>query len=259
MKHSKCLDARRAIQSVGSVALVTTWVWAWASLSLTNCVAAGPGVVINPALSPPLLRVEITNTSAGSTLSLPIYFQSDANVTALQFDVTFETNRLTGGSLTAPNTHPDHIVRSFFPREGVQRVLVYSLRNTVLLSGHLVSLPLTVAAQAAPGTISISFTNAIAVASDGLQAQPVEAAPGAIIIQSIIREPRLEVGARLPGGSFVLKLTGQPGRDYSLQFSTDLLQWVSTLTNRMTEGGIRYLGGFEPRINIGFYRAVEVP
>jgi hypothetical protein len=60
-------------------------------------------------------------------------------------------------------------------------------------------------------------------------------------------------------GSFSLKLSGMPGRNYVLQASTNLMNWVSLSTNVPP---MTYMNLVDPAAGnypYRFYRAVELP
>jgi len=70
---------------------------------------------------------------------------------------------------------------------------------------------------------------------------------------------QLETPGRLPNGSFLLHLTGEQGRNYAIDASTNLITWTSIRTNNATDGTFDYLDSSAASFTRRFYRARFVP
>jgi hypothetical protein len=63
----------------------------------------------------------------------------------------------------------------------------------------------------------------------------------------------------LPNGSFLLRLTGEQGRNYAIEASTNLLSWTSIKTNNATDGTFDFVDSSATGLPRRFYRARFVP
>lgn len=76
----------------------------------------------------------------------------------------------------------------------------------------------------------------------------------ALILENWLRPP----SAILPGGSFHLAATGPDGAWFYIQYSTDLVNWLSICTNQVFQGSIDFVDPDSPNNASRFYRAVPV-
>jgi len=63
----------------------------------------------------------------------------------------------------------------------------------------------------------------------------------------------------LSNGSFLLHLTGEQGRDYAMEVSTNLTSWTSIKTNNATDGSFDFVDSSASGLARRFYRARLVP
>jgi len=82
------------------------------------------------------------------------------------------------------------------------------------------------------------------------------AAAAAIIINS--EHPRW-VTDMLPGGLFHLNASGPDGAWFSIEFSTNMVDWTSLSTNQVVNGSIDFIDPDASADRCGFYRAVPQP
>src|SRR6266545_6678531 len=71
--------------------------------------------------------------------------------------------------------------------------------------------------------------------------------------------PRLASGVMHPDGQFELQILGAAGASYVLQFSTNLLDWPSLVTNTLTGASVNFTAGQATNSPGRFYRAAWVP
>ena len=84
---------------------------------------------------------------------------------------------------------------------------------------------------------------------------------GQIVVSGGLLSPvlpfRLSVPLRQPDGQFHFTLEGQPGRSYTIQASTDLVNW-SALTNFVSATGTNeFTASAAPNFKGRFYRALS--
>jgi len=193
---------------------------------------------------------------SGTTVLVPVQFQTDANVVALQFEVRFDATRLSSGAATAGSALNGHLVNSAETTPGSHRVVIYSLANTRLTNGILVSIPFTIAPNATNGTATLSVTNVIlADASAAAVGTGVLAAGGLTITAPV----RLGAIVRADDGKVQFQLTGAVGQSYIVQGSVDLAQWSNLSTNIATGAVVSFTDTAAVNFSRRFYRVLLAP
>jgi hypothetical protein len=71
--------------------------------------------------------------------------------------------------------------------------------------------------------------------------------------------PRLQPIAMQPNGQFQFQLQGQAGVPYVIQFSTNLINWSSVLTNTLSSNTFNWTDASATNATRRFYRAVWLP
>lgn len=193
---------------------------------------------------------------SGTTVLVPVQFQTDANVVALQFEVRFDTTRLSSGAATAGSALNGHLVNSAETTPGSHRVVIYSLANARLTNGILVSIPFTIAPNATSGTATLSVTNVILADASAAAVGLINLAAGGL---SITAPARLGAIVRANDGNVQFQLTGAGGRSYVVQGSIDLVQWSNLSTNVATGTVASFTDTTALNFPRRFYRALLVP
>jgi hypothetical protein len=67
--------------------------------------------------------------------------------------------------------------------------------------------------------------------------------------------PTLQIVSRLPNGASVLQLYGEPGLDYTIEASSDLVSWTAVKVVNATDGVVDYVDSTAANFNLRFYRA----
>jgi hypothetical protein len=71
---------------------------------------------------------------------------------------------------------------------------------------------------------------------------------------------RLDALQRLANGAFLLRLTGEPGRQYAVDATTDFVDWFALKTNSAAaDGTLDFLDDTATNYSSSFYRARLVP
>jgi hypothetical protein len=194
----------------------------------------------------------------GGTMRLPIRLQSDTPVVAGEFEVLHQSPYLAGQTAEPGNLATDHRVLSANPASGRQRVVIYSLENEALRDGLIVRLPYRIAANAPPGVVSLSLTNAQFVAADGSLVEPISLASGQLTITRVA--PAIFTSITRPASGVVeLELSGTAGEPYVIQWSSALgAAWSHLSTNVATNGIIQVQDATAGETQ-RYYRAVAEP
>jgi hypothetical protein len=176
---------------------------------------------------------------------------------AVQFDVVLDPTRITAASAAAGTAAPSHLLTSAQLTNGALRVVLYSLANAQLGSGTLVNLQLAIAPTAPEGPLVLRITNALMADVTGSSLQPIALQAGSLTI-SAGAGSRLNLLARLVNGQVQLQLSGPANKNYILQTSTDLAQWLNVSTNVLTDGQI-LITNSPPNSSQRYYRANYAP
>lgn len=102
-------------------------------------------------------------TEPGSSVTLPLSLTSDDHVAALQVDIQFDAVDVSSGSVSAGTAYVDHNLSFAVISPGVLRLVIHSPTNSALGSGTLVNIQFNVAADASPGSSSLTLANDLLV------------------------------------------------------------------------------------------------
>lgn len=199
-----------------------------------------------------------TNGLTGTAIALPIQLQSDAKIVSVQYDVLFNGASLGPALATSGNAVSDHLINFSAPGPGRQRVVVYSPTNAQLTNGILANLVLSIATNAPVGVTTITLTNAILANAQGLRVQPVSLLPGSLTI-SLALTARLGSIVLSTNGQAHFQITGAEGREYIVQASTNLVNWISLDPATVSNGVINFVDSSARSFAYRFYRALVKP
>ena len=180
----------------------------------------------------------------GATVSLPVSVRKATNVAAAQFDVAFNTARVTAGAVVVGGEFSNHIVRTREIAPGVHRVLVFSRANaavTMINSGTAVEIPFTVSPVEYVGSGPIVPSNARLAQPDATPVAPIALHSGAIFVRSVNLQPE---GAQL-------FLPSETGANYVVQSTINFVEWRNVSTNTAFGG---YLDAFDSSATNSPYR-----
>lgn len=116
-----------------------------------------------PAFAAPSLSVMDVSGPAGSTVQVPFTFNNDSNITAVGFDVLFDTAKISavGPAVEGPAlASSDHDVDSNLVSAGRFRVIVLSNSLAIIPSGQIVVVPFTIDEDLIDGsTIALTLSD----------------------------------------------------------------------------------------------------
>jgi Cohesin domain len=184
----------------------------------------------------------------GVNVSVPAIVGKATNVVAAQFDVSFDTSKVTAGAASQGGGAPNHFVRSREIAPGVRRVVVYSLSatsGTVSNQGAVAMLPFAVSPTERVSSGPLTPANVLLARRDSRPVQPLALAAGEIFMQSVRREA---------DGLVQFFLPSTPEERYTIQATTDFEQWIN-LTNVVALGDYLDLVDVDaPNYSHRFYR-----
>ena len=206
-------------------------------------------------LSPVLARADTTlavgNASAypGSTVPLGIVLRSATNMTAAQFDLSFNPSKVAPSAPFLGSALSNHVMKSREIAPGVHRLLVYSLANasiTVTNRGRSVAaIPFQVSPMERVSSGPLTLNNAVLARNDATAFVPLTLLAGEISIAPV----RLN-----PNGSADFFLPSEPGTNYVIQATTDFLDWVNISTNLATGNFLDLMDADAGNYPMRFYR-----
>ncbi len=193
----------------------------------------------------------------GETVTIPVQLQSDAPKVALQFDVRFDSSMLRPGTALAPVGVANRIALSSSPTPGFQRVIVYSSDGSALGNGTIANLTWYIPTDSTQSQSPLTLTNAVVSDRSAKPAIDTTISHGAITIRSETAPVFLQ--PVITGGQFVAQLSGQLGRQYRLQISSNLLSWEDSTQASPANGVVTFRDPIQSSRAQKFYRALLIP
>jgi hypothetical protein len=207
----------------------------------------------NASFAETSLNVGIIPGYPGSTVPVPVNLTKATNVTAAQFDVTFNTNKVASGAVLLGASFSNHVVKSREIAPGVRRVLVYSLKNssvTFTNGGELAKVPFTVSPQEHVGSGPITPTGALLAKPDATGLAPLSLQAGTIFIQTVHLND---------DGSAQFFLPSEVDRSYVIQATTNFMNWFNISTNTATGNYLDLIDMDAHNYRFRFYRWLQEP
>lgn len=172
------------------------------------------------------LNVGNTPGFKGTIVSVPITVIRASNLVAAQFDISYDTNKVSPAVATASLLAPGHFVRTREVSPGVRRVVTYAI-NSPLSTDHATigQMPFLLSDNARGGSGPITPGNAILANQNAAAITPLVLVPGVIFGDFISLDSNRVA-------SFFL--SSELGEQYLLQASTDLTNWITLSTNVAT-------------------------
>ncbi len=195
---------------------------------------------------------------AGSFVTIPFSFTGATNVVALQFDVVFDGSSLTSGSASAGAAVGARAFSSTVLTNGALRVVLYSPTNGFLQSGVIANAPLGISPLALQGTTGLLITNALLSDITGQSITPVTLTPGSLYISTAL-PAQLGTVLRSVNGQVQFRVTGGNQRQYVIQGSTNLINWISIGTNMTAAGLLNFTDLDATNHTVRFYRSLLGP
>ena len=159
------------------------------------------------------------------TVPVPVRLTRATNVTAGQFDVAYDPSKIIASAPELGFGAPNHVFRSRVISPGVHRVLFYSLNNAVASNRVTTTMPFTLPATERVGSGPILPGNVKLSRADATAITPVTVTPGEVFV----------VPAYVfPDGSAQFFFQSQPGSNYVVQASVNLVEWTNISTNMAT-------------------------
>lgn len=203
---------------------------------------------VEPGFAQTSISIDSVRGYPGRTVSLPVHLAKATNITAAQFDITYNASKVTPSDAVLGASISNHLVRSREIAPGIRRVLVYSVANSSFTTTGRVefaSLPWTVFPQERSGSGPITPSNVTLAKADATRIPPVTSDHGVIFVSPVYREPGGWVDFFLPSTA--------DGR-YLLQATTNLVDWLTLSTNQATGSFIDLVDRAAPNYPSRFYR-----
>jgi hypothetical protein len=173
----------------------------------------------------------------GGTGFVPVTLTSDSPAVALQFDLLYDAALVTAVTPVLKDPSAKHTVSASFPREGVQRILVYSLLNTPLTNGNVINLQFSPKPSSAGRSVSLIASNAIVASAAGTRITPVDLVSGKFSTSADTGSKFTSI-TLLTTGPVEIVLKAAEGRVFAFQSSPNLRDWTAFTTNTVPAGGL---------------------
>jgi len=187
----------------------------------------------------------------GISVSVPLIYKADTNfppqVVGIQAEIVFDAARVSSGAAIRSTTVGDFVVRSSQPTAGVRRVLIYSPSLQPLTNGTLAVLSFTVSAGTYREVLRLGLTNVMVVNTTPSAVDSTNV-PGFIAIGPIFIDAE-------QNANFFLDV--QADRTYTIEASTNLVNWVPLSTNFAAGPVLDYTDTNASQFSQRFYRAVS--
>lgn len=195
---------------------------------------------------------------AGGTANATVNLVTDTNVPQLQFDIRFESNFLSSGSPVAGPALADQIILSSQPSPGVRRVQLFSLFDSPMTNGVLVTLPFNIATNASERYTGLVLTN-VTLTNSLHQLIPLVTSTNGIL--EILTPPTFISIQRVSGGSLRIGLASPPSHTCVIEATTNVAQgpWLPVYTNRVPTGTFSFTDSTTAKLQRRFYRAFLNP
>ncbi len=182
----------------------------------------------------------MVNTNAGApgrTISVPVSFWTDTNVSKLQFDLLYEPTDLSTGTPTGGDALSDQVILTSVPNSGTRRVQLVSFTNALLTNGVLVFVPFQINTNATDHDATLTLTNVALYNQQNQQLPLVNLAPGVLRIEV---PPLFTFIGPASAGGMHLEVTATPMRTCVIQGAAQLtgMPWISLTTNQSANGQI---------------------
>lgn len=184
----------------------------------------------------------------GTTVSVPLSLRGETNVTALQADILFDAARLSSGAPIPGAALGGHTLAASQPSNGVRRVVIYSLNNTLLSNGVLASFPFSIPSGAPGGVARLTITNVLVVKADATTVASTNTS-GFVTSTPVFLFP----DGHLEG--FLSISAASADQCHVVQATTDFVNWSNVFTNAATGRQLEFVdpsAGLHP---FRFYRA----
>lgn len=135
-------------------------------ISILAALWLGLGGVLTAATS---LHLGPSGGNANDSVSVPLEIRSTDNVTAIQFDITYDSAVVTIDDVMEGPSASGHMLDFETVSDGLTRVVVVSETNTAFTDGDVAEIELTLASSVAMNTASIGFSNVILSDTTGTQ------------------------------------------------------------------------------------------
>jgi hypothetical protein len=188
----------------------------------------------------------------GAVVSVPVTCNGAPGAVGAQFDVSFDPAVASVLGMAGGNSLAGHVVDQFLLAPGHWRALVYSITNGPIAQGTMAQVQFAIATNAPDGDVPLVLGNAILAQANGQPVHSLALTDGLLRISSPGHFASATLGT---GGRLEVQFHGADGRQYVLEASSNLTEWVEISTNTVVGGTISLVEtnvyAFEQR----FYRA----
>jgi hypothetical protein len=203
------------------------------------------------------LSVGNVNAAPGASVAVPISLQSDVAVAALQAEVLVSP-ALLGFSEPAVISGPaSHVADGEWLSPALLRVVSYSLFNTPIPNGTVLSANVTLPSSFTSGTVTLTLTNVIVSSPAGIAIAGVQLQAGSI--RASTGGGNVQIRAVTAANNRIqFEITGLTGGSLVVESSSDLRTWSTVETQPVTGAAATFSRAIPGGQARQFYR-VRIP
>jgi len=186
----------------------------------------------------------------GTSVPMPVAMDRASNVVAVQFELSFDSKKITPDATMSLTNFRNYTVRSREIAPGVVRTILYSLsRDTLRTNGRIDAVSFRVSPDERVGSGPVTPQRALLVTENNGTIGSVTTAAGRIII-SQINPPDVD-------GVAAVFFPSEPDKSYVLFASENLASWFPIGTNLATQSFVDFLDVEAAQFPYRFYKMVS--
>jgi hypothetical protein len=193
---------------------------------------------------------------AGSKVSVPADLSGQRKAVGLQFDVRFDSTRLSALAVSRGAAAMDHVIVTALPAIGMQRIVIFSPINSQLREGSVVDLLYQLTALKSGESSPLILYNVIIADAAGNKIEPFILINGSITVTQG-NLPQLGSIVFSPDGQIHFEVSSSDNGIFLIQTSTDLFNWVDAGHVEVVNGYARFSDKSISTVGQRFYRAVR--
>jgi hypothetical protein len=198
----------------------------------------------------PAADTSLTVSSApgypGTSTPIPVLLRDSTNAVATQFDVTFNSSKVSADAAVNKAGAANHIVKSREIAPGVRRVIAYSLRNDTLSNSAIAVIPFHLAPTEHVSSGPLVPTRATLANNVGSRISPVTLNSGQIFARPVNRRDDGIVDFFMPA---------RADEKYLIQATTNFVNWENISTNIAISDFMQLVDLDGPNYPFRFYRS----
>jgi len=198
----------------------------------------------------PVVAVDSGRGHPGQETVLRVRTFGVSNVTAVQFDISYDPSHATLTNFVLSNELTNHVLWSYPLTNGQYRMVVFSTNNSAFQTNQpLVHLTFLLPSGERSGSGPVTPSSIVLAREDASSFSPFVARAGTVFVSQVYRNP--------VNGEIYVFFPSVAGVSYVLQATTDFQSWINLSTNQATSEYIDLVDTDGPSFPYRFYRLAD--